>query len=184
LSDPSIAAATDDTCGWSIRYNPDTDGYLTDCAIYTGVKSDCDITKATKVGAAYIYSNFLHFCFGESGFEASNFYIYGGKCIANDSGKQAGTSTCDTTMMSENALSVQSYPLVRTVGEGTVSYTFKATDPINTNVWGKEYTVFPLSGPNFLTASCCIAPQSGSARGTMPTTTANDVLALYGDDPY
>jgi hypothetical protein len=186
LSDPSFnngtTAVADDSlpsCGWSIAYNPQTDGYVKDCAVYTGIQNDCDISKGTKVGEAYINENFAHICLDDTRYQANIFYMYAGQCIGNDNGNQVSQGSCDPAKVSQYARSEDTYPLVNVGGPMTASYTFTGNNTINADVWGSNYRVFPITGTMYMTATTCVAPATGTGTGSMNSKTADDLLAYY-----
>lgn len=177
---PSVADSNGANGGWSIEYNPAVDGYVKDCVIYTGIGNNCDLTGATKVGETYLNPNFVHFCIDYLKYQANEFYLYAGQCVANDMGDVLDTGVCSQPEIAQFARAVETYPLVNTGGNLTVNFTYKKTDAINP-IWGDSYKVFPLDGTTkkFLTAVTCVSPQDTPLDGTF-SQTAEDVLKVFG----
>ena len=150
----------DFSAAWSIKYT-EADGVVDNCEIWLG--ANCDRSEGTQIGTALIAYNMFHFCLDLFDYEANKFQVYAGQCVANDAGYHSENSVCSDAAIAQYALAVSQYPLVHE-GEYTSTYTFnqlEMTETTNTEIWGADYTVFPLGTPDrmYLTGHVDVCPE-------------------------
>lgn len=156
---PAVGA---DNWGWSIQYNPITDGVVEDCLILTGAK-DCDLNTATVVGNFTITPNWVHYCFDGYGYESNSFQFYIGDCEGNDNGMHFETGGCKPENVAQYALALETYPLFANGGPMETTFTFDHGDLIAedaTTSWGM-FQAFPIPAKDqYISAHTCVVPET------------------------
>jgi len=136
------------------------------CEIWIGA-TDCDFNTGIQVGSFEFDGESATFTFAEnSGYAATFFSMYAGKCEGNDNGESletpGGPGICDQAEVARYAATPQNFPLVSTTdGVELMEYTFNGDSPINTAVWPYNYEALPVKTddcPIYIEAFCCIVP--------------------------
>lgn len=172
LADPSFNnGSPSSSLGWSIEYNPSTDGVITDCLIYMGAVDNCDLADATEVGTFTITNDFVHYCMDDMGYGSDTYSYYAGCCVGNDN-----NSGCNSESISQFAASFNTYPISVVIEEPVTSFGIDKSRPINVNgsKWEATYGIFPFdglcSGSIYMSARTCVKPfqaqqQDGKSTG-------------------
>lgn len=165
--------------GWSIAYDP-SEGTISDCLIYSGVDSTCNLANAKLIGTSTITNNFIHYCFDVEGYVSDTFDLYVGCCDGNTGGDPNGQ--CDQAAVQQNALNFDTFPVTTVLPLSTISFHVDRIEPINTanSNYESGYTMLPLDalqcgGPARIVGHTCATNEAPATTAAITsTTTATD----------